>query len=403
MANTIVTPTWTMKEVARRFVNMLTFSANVNRSYDDSFSANGTRVGYTVNARLPQRFQVTEGQALQLQNLNNQTVPISLTHQKNIAFGWSSADRTMLIEEVRERYVNPAGEALANIVDWDGLNTVTKDVYHSIGTPGTTPNTNLTYLQAGAKLTNLAVPMGGRMAVLDATAQITLANANQTIFGVPQGSKSDMWTEGQFSDRALGIDKWMTDQNIWREVYGTYSGTPVVNGAGQTGSTIVTSGWGAGVSSLNKGDTFTMAGVYAINPMNYSSVGSLQDFVVTSTVSDVAGAMTINFAPSIITSGQLQTVDTSPANNAAITVRGASGVVSPQSLIYLKDAFALVFADLHKPTAGAIATSVQSKGLGVSIRMVEQYQIGTDQEPTRLDILYGWATIRPQMAVRVQS
>lgn len=403
MANTIVTPSWTMKEVGRRFVNSLTFAANVKRDYDDQYFQSGAKVGYTVNARLPQRFTVTEGQALQLQNLNNQTVPISLTHQKNIAFGWSTADRTMLIEEVRDRYVNPAGEALANIVDWDGLQTVTKDVFNSVGVPGTTPTTNLTYLQAGAKLSNQAIPTGGRVAVLDPIGQITLVNANQALFGVPMSARNEQWSSGQFSDRALGVETWLTDQNIWRETYGTYSGSPVVNGAGQTGSSLVTSGWGSGVSNLNKGDTFTIAGVNAVNPMNNTSTGQLQDFVVTSNINDTTGAMTIQISPSIITSGQLQTVDASPANSAVITVRGATGAVSPQGLIYIKDAFALVMADLYKPTAGAEVEAVRDKQLGISIRMVRQYQIGTDQEPTRLDILYGWATVRPQMAVRIQS
>lgn len=403
MANTIVTPSWTMKEVGRRFVNSLMFADNVNRDYDDQYFQSGAKVGYTVNARLPQRFTVTEGQALQLQNLNNQTVPISLTHQKNIAFGWSTADRTMLIEDVRDRYVNPAGEALANIVDWDGLQTVTKDVWNSVGVPGTTPSTNLTYLQAGAKLSKQAVPANGRIALLDPIGQITLVNANQALFGVPMAARNEQWATGQFSDRALGADRWLMDQNIWTETYGTYGGSPVVNGAGQTGTSLVTSGWSSGASTLNKGDTFTIAGVNAVNPMNNTSTGQLQDFVVTSTISDTTGAMTIQIQPSIVTSGQLQTVDASPANSAVITVRGATGAVSPQTLIYNKDAFALVMADLYKPTAGAEVEAVRDRALGISIRMVRQYQIGTDQEPTRLDILYGWATVRPQMAVRIQS
>jgi hypothetical protein len=113
-------------------------------------------------------------------------------------------------------------------------------------------------------------------------------------------------------------------------------------------------------------------------------------------------------SPSIITSGQLQTVDASPAGNAVITVWSANPAAgtlatttSPQSLVYHPDAFAFVMADLIKPGAGASATTVRSKELGIAIRMVEQYQIGTDQNPSRLDILIGAATIQARLACRV--
>ena len=145
--------------------------------------------------------------------------------------------------------------------------------------------------------------------------------------------------------------------------------------------------------------------------MSYASTGQLQQFVVTADTSDSSGSMTIPISPSIITSGQLQTVNASPADNAVVTVLGATSAtagtlattVTPQSLLYHPDAFAMVMADLHKPSSGAETTSVRSKELGISIRMVQQYQIGTDQEPTRMDILYGWATLRPQLACRVYS
>lgn len=411
MANTLVTPVWYTKEVARILVNNLKFAANVNRSYDDQYVQAGAKVGYTVNARLPQRFQVTEGQALQIQGLNDQYVPITLTHQKNVAYSWSTASMTQEIDMVRERYVKPAAVALANIVDFDGLNTVYKDVYQAVGTPGTVPNSNLTYLQAGAKLTNSACPPDGRVGVLDPVSMVTLANANLALFN-PSAQISEEYRSGQFASRALGFESWYEDANVAKHTTGTFtSSTPLVNGASQTGSSLITDGWASGAATLKKGDIFTVAGVYSVNPVSYQSTGQLQQFVVTSDISDTTGAMTIPISPSIITSGQLQTVSASPADNAVITVLGATAAasgtlattVTPQSLMYHPDAFALVMADLHKPSSGAETTTVRSKELGISIRMVQQYQIGTDQEPTRLDILYGWASLRPQLACRVYS
>ena len=412
MANSLVTPTWYTKEVARILVNNLKFASNVNRTYDDAYVQSGAKVGYTVNARMPQRYQVTEGQALQTQALNDQFVPITLTHQKNIAYSWSTASMTQEIDSVRDRYVKPAAAALANVIDYDGLNTVFKDVYQSVGTPGTTPSTNLTYLQAGAKLTDSAAPTDGRVAVLDPTSMVTLANANLALFN-PSAQISEQYREGQFASRALGVSEWYEDANVSKYTTGTYTAsTPLVNGASQTGSTLVTDGWASGAATLNKGDIFTIAGVYGVNPVSYASTGQLQQFVVTTTTTSVGVNMaTLPISPSIITSGQLQTVTASPADNAVITVLGTTdpaggtlaATVSSQSLVYHPDAFALVMSDLHRPTSGAEATVVRSKELGISIRMVQQYQIGTDSEPTRLDILYGWATLRPTLACRVQG
>lgn len=411
MANTVITPTWYTKETARILVNNLKFAANVNRSYDDQYVQAGAKVGYTVNARLPQRFQVTEGQALQIQGINDQYVPITLTHQKNVAFSFSSAQMTMEVDMVRTRYVNPAAVALANIVDYDGLTTVYKDIYQAVGTPGTVPNSNLTYLQAGAKLTNSSVPAGGRVAVLDPTSMVTLANANLALFN-PTAQISEQYREGQFAGRALGVDSWYEDQNVAKHTTGTFTAsTPLVKGAGQTGSTLVVDGWASGATSLKKGDIFTVAGVFQVNPVSYASTGQLQQFVVTADVSDTAGEISIPISPAIITSGQLQTVSASPADNAVVTVLGATSAtagtlattVTPQSLLYHPDAFALVMADLHKPTSGVETTTVRSKELGISIRMVQQYQIGSDQEPCRMDILYGWATLRAPLACRIYS
>lgn len=409
MANSLVTPTWYTKEVARILVNNLKFAANVNRSYDDAYVQAGAKVGYTVNARLPQRFTVTEGQALQTQGINDQYAPITLTHQKNVAYSWSTASMTQEIEEVRKRYVAPAATALANVIDYDGLNTVYTDVYQSVGVPGTTPSSNLTYLQANAKLTNSAVPSDGRVAVLDPTSMVTLANANLALFN-PSAQISEQYREGQFASRALGVSEWYEDANVAKFTTGSYTAsTPLINGASQTGSSLVTDGWASSAATLNKGDIFTIAGVYGVNPVSYASTGALQQFVVTATTTSSGVDMAaLPISPSIITSGQLQTVTASPADNAAITVVGAgastmTATVTSQSLLYHPDAFALVMADLHRPSSGAEATTVRSKELGVSIRMVQQYQIGTDSEPTRLDVLYGWATLRPTLACRVQG
>jgi hypothetical protein len=409
MANTLVTSSLVTKEVAREFVNDVKFLAHVNRSYDDQYKAFGTKVGATVNARMPNRFTVSDGQGLQLQNLYDSTVPITLTNQKQVAFGYSSAEATTDIEDIRARYIKPGGEALANAADVLAFNAVYRDIYSSVGTPGTTPSATLTYLQAGVKLTDLATPLSGRVGMLDPMAMATIANTSTTLFN-PVSTLSQNYRDGQFAGNQLGLDAWYQDVNRPVHTTGTFTAsTPLVNGASQTGSSVITDGWASGASSLKKGDIFTIGGVYGVNPVSYQSTGRLQQFVVTADISDTTGAMTIGISPSIITSGALQTVSASPADNAVITVLGATAAaggtlattVSPQSLVYHPDAFAFVMADMIKPGAGAQSTVVRSKAFGFNIRMVEQYQIGSDQNVSRLDMLIGAATLQARLAARV--
>lgn len=409
MPNTTATSSWVMKEIARGFTNEVQFIKNVKRTYDDQYVQAGAKVGNTVNARLPQRYVATDGQALQLQALYDQTVPITLTNQKNVAFGWSSAQETTELNSVREAYVQPGAETLANAADVLTFQAVYRDIYSAVGTPGTTPSATLTYLQAGVKLTDLGTPRKGRVAVLDQLAMATVANTTTTLF-VDAINKS--FDDGRFAGKNLGIDAWYEDPNRPVHTTGTFTScTPTVNGANQTGATIITAAWASGATTLNKGDIFTMAGCNSVNPLSYQDTGRLQQFVVTATISDTTGAMTIAISPSIITSGALQTVTASPTNGGAVTVLGATSATSgtlatttsPQSLVYHPDAFAFVMADLIKPDAGCKATTVRSKQYGFSIRMVEQYQIGSDQNPSRLDILIGAATIQARLAARVMG
>jgi hypothetical protein len=409
MANTLATPSWTLKEVLRGYNNEIKFVSNLNRTYDDQYEQAGAKVGYTVNARLPQRFTVTDGQAFQPQALYDQTVPISLTNQKNVGFGYSTASQTMELDAVKSRYVQPAAEALANASDVLAYAQVYRDIYSAVGTPGTTPATNLLYLQAGVKLTDLAAPQNGRKAVLDPLAMVTLVNANLASFN-PSSKISGGFNNGRFASDVLAIDDWYTDPNKAIHTTGTFtSSTPTVNGAGQTGSSLITQSWASGATTLKKGDIFTLAGVNSVNPLSYTSTGRLQQFVLTADAADSGGAITFSISPSIITSGQLQTVDASPASGAAITVLGATSpssgtlatTTSPQSIVFHPDFAAFVMADLAEPGAGAQSKAVRSKQFGVSIRWVQQYQIGTDQNPSRLDILIGAATLQPRLACRI--
>lgn len=409
MTNTLVTPSWVTNASAMRFMNSVKGIANFNRSYDGQYEQGGAKVGYTVQARLPQRFLVSDGQNYSPQDLFDQTVPISLTNQKHVDFQWSSASGTMEVDEVQNRYIYPAADALASAADVMGMAAVYRDVYNMVGVPGTTPSTTLQYLTAVQKIVDLAGPDEGYKAVLDTLAMATIANTTSALFNPPRDASKNYKT-GMLAAEQLGIDEWYRDQNIPRHTTGTFTAsTPVINGAGQTGSTLATNGWAAGASSLKRGDIITIAGVFFVNPLSYVSTGRLAQFTVTADTSDAAGAMaTLPISPSIITSGALQTVNASPATGAAITVWSANPVggtlattVSPQSLVFHPNFAVFVMADLVKPNAGAQATVKRSRDYGISIRYVEQFLIGTDVNANRLDILIGAAPLQPRLATRV--
>lgn len=407
MPNSIVTPTWVLKDVGLGFENSVVFIEKI-RQYDNRYEFGGAKVGNTVQYRLPQQWLVSDGQALQEQPILDQTVNVSLTNQKHIDFAWSSAQATTEIQDVRKRYTQPAGATLASAADSFTFNAVYRDVAQAVGTPGTTPSATLTYLQAGVKLSDVATPRAGRIAVLDSMAMATIANTSSTLFN-PSSAISENYRDGQFSGRQLGYSAWYEDQNRPAHTTGTFTAsTPIVNGAGQTGSSLITSGWASGAAFLKRGDKFTVAGVFEVNPLSKQSTGRLKDFVFTSDFNDTTGAMTIPLAPPIITTGALQNVSNAPANGAAITVWSANPAggtlattVSPTSLVFHPEAFAFVTADLEMPNGGAESSRYASPQGGFSLRIAKQWDVRTDQNITRIDMLIGAATLQARLAARV--
>ena len=405
MPNTIITPQWIAREQLRVAANKTPFLSSIRRKLSDDFKVGGTKVGATVGIRLPQRFQTAKGQALQIQPLTDTVVYVTITDQAQIGYAMSSFSATLEIQDVNERYVTPIATQIANTMDSDGLTRLYQDVFMVEGTPGTIPSTNLTYMNARARITTISGGSGGPYEMtIGPLMRPVIANANQNLFSVPTRDAGDIWREALFSGPALSWDAWSEDANLATHTIGPLGGTPTVNGAGQTGSSLVTQAWTAAAANrLNKGDIFTIAGVFAVNMQNYRSTTQLQQFVVTAnTASDGAGAATIPIYPPIITSGPYQTVDASPSNGAALTIFGAANTVTPQGLGYSPDAFVMASADLELPNSGE-SRRVRMPGVGLSMRLWQDSDIMTDQHPTRSDVIYGFKTVRPEFAVRIAS
>lgn len=399
-ANTLLTISLITREALRVLENNLTFTKLVNRQYDDRFGVEGAKIGTTLNVRKPPRYLGRVGQAIQIENATETSVPVTLNTQRGVDIQFSSQDLALSIDDFSDRFIKPAIASIANAIDNDGLSQYTA-IWNAVGTPGTTPNTLLTYLNAGVLLNNNATPLDGeRYLVISAQMQATIVDALKGLFQA-SSQIAEQYRKGEMG-LSIGFE-WYMDQNVNTFTTGAQGGVPKVSNAGQTGSTLATQGWTASANPrLGVGDIFTIAGVNMVNPQNRNSVAALQQFVVTAAFSSAAdGTGNISISPPITPAGAFQTVDSSPAGGAVITVLGAASTQSPQGLAFHKDWLTLACADLPLPGGVDMAARVADRQLGMSIRLVRAYNISTDQFPCRLDILYGWAPLRPETACRV--
>lgn len=404
--NSFIDTNWIARDTAAFFDNYTRLVNEFERKWESAWEneADGAQIGYTTQVRLPQRWQVFEGQALQQQAILNQTVPITINHQFQVAHGWSSADDAIAVEDAQD-YDKTAGQAMAGKWDVVAGQEVYKQIYFQFGSPGVALSSDQAWLDGVAKLVNVGVPDDDLIAVIDPKTHSKLLGANIGAFN-PQAQISKYFRTGQFNEGALGVSAWKKDSNLPTHVTGTFTAsTPLVNGSLQTGSTLVTAGWGT--YAFKAGDTFYMAGVNAVNPVTYVDTGDLQAFVLQADLAG-SGAATFSISPAIISSGPLQTVTASPANNATISFVGSTGVVnatmaaqsSKQSIIFDPGAFAFVMADLPNKLAGAKAGRYNNMTDKISVRYVDQYSIQTDQLPRRFDSIGGVAVILPYFAAR---
>jgi hypothetical protein len=392
--NSLLTPSIIAKETLAILENNLVAAGKVNRQFENQFN----KIGNTITVRKPNKFTVTSGPGLSIQNVTEPSTAITISNQKHVDFQFSTSDLTLVIEEFSDRYLKPAAAKLANQVDFDVL-TNYNQIANQVGTPGTVPNAFSFIAAVGQRMDEGAVPQDGRVLILNPAANWALATALST--GVYVRSVAEPAFKGFLA--ALANFEIYLDQNIQSQTVGAYGGTPVVNGANQTGSALVTNGWTAGVTGLlNVGDVFTIAGVNAINPMNLQSTGSLQNFVVTATAnSDASGNSTIQIYPAIVTSGAYQTVSNSPINLASISVRGTASTTYAQNLAFVRDAFGLVMVPMELPQGVDFAARQNWKGM--SIRIIRQYDINNDVLPCRIDLLYGTACFYAELAVRLTN
>ena len=392
--------------------NELTFTSEVDRNYDDQFAVVGGKIGNTVNVRKPGRFIGTTGPALNVEDFNETSVPVTLSTQFHVDTQFTTQDLALSLDMFSDRVLKPAVAAIANKIDRDGTLQAANNTANIVGVAGTPPTGLITYLTAAAYLDSEGAPRDGRRScIVEPFTSATIVDSLKGLF-VPQEAIGEQYRKGLMGRDSAGMN-WKMDQNILSHTFGSFAGSATV--ATTTATGFLTSGWASSSTitltltsgvSLNQGDTFTIAGVYAVNPQNRQAYGSnkLRNFVVNSAVSGSGGTISVNVSPAVITAGQFQNVSIPTTNaTAAVTFFNQSGTVSPQNIIMHRNAFTLAVADLELPEGVHFAGRASDKEIGLSMRVVRQYTINNDSIPTRLDVLYGWANLYPELACRVAA
>ena len=409
MSNTLLTISKITNEALMVLENELTFTSEVDRNYDDQFAVVGAKIGNTVNVRRPGRFIGTTGPALNVEDFNETSVPVTLSTQFHVDTQFTTQDLALSLDMFSDRVLKPAVAAIANKIDLDGLTMAKNSTYNTVGTAGTPPTGLITFLNAGAYLDSEGAPRDGRRAVvIDPFSSATIVDSLKGLF-VPQEAISAQYRKGLMGRDSGGMN-WKMDQNIVNQTYGSFAGTATVNVTTATG--FLTSGWASNANitltltntvSLNQGDTFTIAGVFGVNPQNRQSYGKLRNFVVNTAVSGTGGTITVNVSPAPISAGQFQNISVTSSGAQNVVFFNSSGTVSPQNILMHKNAFTLAVADLELPEGVHFAGRASDKEIGLSMRVVRQYTINNDSIPTRLDVLYGWAPLYPELACRIAS
>jgi hypothetical protein len=392
--NALLTPSLITKETLVMLENNLVAAGKVNRQFENQF----VKIGNAITVRKPNRFTVTSGPGLSIQNISEPSTSITISNQKHVDFQFTSQDLTLTIEEFSERYAKPAAAELANQLDYDVL-TNTFLFSNLVGTPGTVPATFAALAAVGQRMDENGAPQDGRTLILNPAAYWSLAGGLITLY---VKSVAEPALKGFLANIANFMI--FEDQNVQQFTNGNYAGSGVVNGAGQTGSVLVTNGWTASKTGLmTPGTVFNIAGVFNVNPKNRQSTGTLKNFTVTSSSSsDGSGNATLNISPAITTSGAYQNASASPANGAAITViSGTANTAYFNNIAFVRDAIGLVTVPLELPEGVDFRAREMYKG--ISMRIIRAYDINNDVFPARIDILYGTSQFYDELGVRLTN
>lgn len=391
MANALLTATAVTRESLRILHQKLGFIGNINRQYDESFAKSGAKIGDSLKIRLPNQYTVRSGATLSTQDTNETSTSLQVSTQKGVDLNFTSTDLTLSLDDFSTRILEPAMSVLAAAIESDALN-MRKEVYQQVNNTGAAATFGKV-LEGRKKLVDSLTPQGIWKALLNTTDSVNLVDALKGLF---QDSKevATQYREGKMG-RGAGFD--FTESTFLSTQQRGSGAGYLVNDTVASGDATVTVDTGTG--TIKQGEIVTFAGVNSVHPETKADSGVLQQFVVTADYA--GGAGTIAVSPSFISTGATQNIAALPADNAAITIVGTASTNYGQSLLFHPDAFTFATADLLLPSGTDFARREVLDG--ISMRVIRQYDINADRFPTRIDVVYGYKTLRPQLACRLAN
>jgi hypothetical protein len=391
MASTYLTPTAVTREALRVLHQKLNFVGNIVREYDDSYAKSGAKIGDSLKIRLPNQYTVRTGATLQVQDTSETSVTLQIATQKGVDLNFSSTELTLSLDDFSKRIINPAMSVLAANIEADAM-IMYKDVYQSVWNGGSAATYNKA-LDARVILQRALAPPNDRSMNLDPAAMADVVKDTKTLFQ-DSSSIAKQFKEGTVGT-AAGFD-WM-ENTMWPAHTRGDAASYVCNTSTGITSGTATITLSAGSGTISAGDVFTIAGVYQAHPETKASTGVLQQFVATAD-----GTTSVAVSPTPVSSGARQNiVIVSAGASKTVTVAGTASTAVQTGLAFQKEAFAFATADLVMPSGVDFASRQVMDGL--SIRIVRAYDINNDKFPCRLDILYGYKTLRSQFACRYHN
>jgi len=393
----LLTPSIITKETLVILENNLVAANRVNRKFENQF----TKIGNALTIRKPNRFTVTSGAGLVVQDIAEPSVSITIDTQNQVAFQFTSSDLTLTIEEFSERYLKPAMASMANQIDYNVLQNYS-GINNFVGTNGTNPVAFSSSVQlVGRRMDDEASPQDNRCLVGNPNFYWGLAGGQIGSFVMPTAKEA--LVKGYLN--TIGNYEIYMDQNVPNLTTGIHtSTTALVSANGQIGSNISTIGWTV-ADTFTVGEVVTFGGVQAVNPQTKVATGVLKNFVITSAVTvSATSTATLAISPAIVTSGPYQNVNTGPVSTAAggvLLLTGHTGAASsfPQNIAFTRDCFGLVTVPLEIPQGVDFAARETYRN--ISMRVIRAYDVNNDVFPTRIDILSGDTVYYQELGCRL--
>jgi len=391
MPNSILTPVMVTRKALQVLHQKLNFIGTITRDYDDSFAKTGAKIGDSLKIRLPNQYVVRTGKTLDAQDTNEQSVTLQVATQKGVDMNFSSADLTLSLDDFSERILEPAMSVLAANVEYDAL-SMYKDVAGQVNNQSSAA-TFAKFLDGRKKLVDNLAPLNDRHVCLNTQDNVDMVDTLKGLFN-SQETIGKQNREG-YLGRTAGFD--FAENTLLTNFTPGSRAAYQLNGVPADGASSITVDTGTG--SIALGEVFTIAGVYDVHPETKVSTGVLKQFVTT--VAYDGTTTTVAFAPSLVVSGAYKNASGLPADDAAVTFAGTASTAHGISLAYQKGAFAFGTVDLIKP--GGVDFCAREVFDGISLRVVRQYDINNDNMPCRVDVMYGFKTLRRQLASRIAN